>query len=115
VGFVPENLLQMTVYARDAKPEFYEQLLSKLQGLPGVEAASFSRDVPLLGRAASTVMDIEGRADIQKVSVGFHSVSPDYFKTLGITLVRGRVFTRQDRVGAARIVGAGSQHSAHQD
>src|SRR6266498_1518593 len=35
LGFVPENLLQMTVYARDAKPEFYEQVLARVQALPG--------------------------------------------------------------------------------
>jgi putative ABC transport system permease protein len=103
LGFVPENLLTMTVYSRDAEPEFYEQLLARVQTLPGVEAASFSRDFPLLGRPANTVMDIEGRADIKQVGIGFHSVSPDYFKTLGIALRRGRVFTPQDRAGAPRV------------
>jgi putative ABC transport system permease protein len=103
LGFAPENLLQMTVYARDAKLEFYEQALARVQALPGVEAASFSRNAPLLGRYARAVIDIEGRADIKKAGVGFHSVSPDYFKTLGITLLRGRVFTPQDRAGAPRV------------
>jgi len=103
LGFVPENLLTMTVYSRQARPEFYEQLLARVQALPGVEAASISRNVPLLGRYANTVMDIEGRADIKQVGIGFHSVSPDYFKTLGITLRRGRVFTQQDRAGAPRV------------
>jgi putative ABC transport system permease protein len=103
LGFVPENLLQMTVYARDAKPEFYEQVIARVQALPGVEAASVSRNAPLLGRYARAVIDIEGRADIQKAGVGFHSVSPDYFKTLGIGVRQGRVFTPQDRIGAPRV------------
>jgi putative ABC transport system permease protein len=103
LGFAPENLLQMTVYARDAKPEFYERALARVQALPGVEAASISRHAPLLGGYASAVIDIEGRADIKKAGVGFHSVSPDYFKTLGIALLRGRVFTPQDRAGAPRV------------
>jgi putative ABC transport system permease protein len=103
LGFVPENLLQMTVYARDAKPEFYKQVLARVQALPGVEAASFSRNAPLLGRYTRVLIDIEGRADVNKVGVGFHSVSPDYFKTLGITLLRGRVFTPQDHAGAPRV------------
>ncbi len=103
LGFVPENLLQMTVYAREAKLEFYEQLAARVQALPGVEAASFSRNAPLLGRYARAVIDIEGRADIKQAGVGFHSVSPAYFKTLGITLLRGRVFTPQDRAGAPRV------------
>jgi len=103
LGFAPENLLTMTVYARDAKLEFHERLLARVQALPGVEAASFSRNVPLLGRYARAVIDIEGRADVKKAGVGFHSVSPDYFKTLGIALLRGRAFTAQDRTGAPRV------------
>ena len=78
----------MTVYARDAKPEFYEQVLARVQALPGVEAASFSRNAPLLGRHTSVLIDIEGRTDINMVGVGFHSVSPDYFKTLGFALLQ---------------------------
>ncbi len=104
LGFVPDNLLQMTVYARDAKPEFYERLLARVQALPGVERASFSRNAPLLGRYARAVIDIEGRADVKQAGVGFHSVSPDYFRTLGIALRQGRVFTEQDRAGAPRVV-----------
>src|SRR5262249_61454625 len=34
---------------------------------------------------------------------GFYPVSPDYFKTLGVKLLRGRVFTEQDRAGAPRV------------
>jgi putative ABC transport system permease protein len=103
LGFLPENLLQMTVYARDAKPEFYEQVVARVQALPGVERVSVSRNAPLLGRYARAVIDIEGRADIKKAGVGFHSVSPDYFRTLGIALLHGRVFTPQDRAGAPRV------------
>jgi putative ABC transport system permease protein len=103
LGFTPENLLQMTVYSREANLEFFERLIARVQSLPGVEAASFSRNAPLLSRYARAVIDIEGRDDIKKAGVGFHSVSPDYFKTLGITLRRGRFFTAQDRIGATRV------------
>jgi putative ABC transport system permease protein len=103
LGFTPENALMMTVYSRDAKPEFYERLLARVQALPGVEAASFSSNAPLRGRFSKTVMDIEGRADVKQVSVGYHSVSPDHFKTLGVKLLRGRFFTAQDRAGAPRV------------
>ncbi|MGH9939000.1 MAG: ABC transporter permease, partial [Blastocatellia bacterium] len=104
LGFAPDNALTMTVYSRDAKLEFYEQLLARVQSLPGVEAASVSRAAPLLvGIAGQGIMDIEGRADVKKVGIGFHSVSPDYFRTLGIALQRGRVFTARDRIGAPRV------------
>jgi putative ABC transport system permease protein len=103
LGFEPENLLMMTVYSRDAKPEFYERLLARVLSLPGVEAASVSRNAPLVLRYAVAVMDIEGRSDIEQVGVGYHSVSPDYFRTLGVKLRRGRIFTEQDRAGAPRV------------
>src|SRR5262245_37050279 len=103
LGFEPDDVLLMTVYSRDAKPEFYERLLARVQSLPGVEAASVSRNAPLDVRYAVAVMDIEGRSDIEQVGVGYHSVSPDYFRTLGIKLRRGRIFTEQDRAGMPRV------------
>jgi putative ABC transport system permease protein len=71
--------------------------------MPGVESASLGTAAPLLGYSSMTVMDIQGQAPGQPNAVGLHSVSPDYFATLGITIVRGRVFTPQDRIGAPRV------------
>jgi len=103
LGFVPENLLTMAVPSRNAKLELYEQLLARVQTLPGIEAASVGNTAPLLGYASKTMMDIEGRTDNGQVGIGLHSVSPDYFKTLGINLLQGRAFTEQDRAGAPRV------------
>jgi putative ABC transport system permease protein len=96
----------MAVPSRTAKPEFYEQLLARVQALPGVEAASLGSTAPLLGHASITGIGIEGRTDskqTEQVGTGVHSVSPDYFKTLRINLLKGRVFTDQDRAGAPRV------------
>jgi putative ABC transport system permease protein len=103
LGFDPDGIVTMSAPSRDAKPEFYQRLLSRVQTLPGVESASFGSTAPLLGYSSATVMDIEGRADRGPVGVGFHSVSPDYFETLRISLIKGRTFTRQDRAGAPRV------------
>ncbi len=103
LGFSPENVITMAAPSRDAKLEFYEGLLSRVQSLPGVEAAGFGSTAPLLGLSSMTVMDIEGRADVREVGVGLHSVSPDYFRTLRINLRTGRVFTERDRIGAPRV------------
>lgn len=103
LGFSPENVLTMSAPSRQAKPRFYEQLLARVQALPGVESASLGSTAPLLGYFSKTAMDIEGRSDLQEVGVGFHSVSPDYFKTLRIPVIKGRVFTEQDRIGAPRV------------
>jgi putative ABC transport system permease protein len=103
LGFAPENVLTMAAPSRNAKPEFYEQLLARVQALPGIEAASLGSTAPLLGYYSKTAIDIEGRTDIKQAGVGYLSVSPEYFKTLGITLRQGRAFTAQDRAGAPRV------------
>ncbi|MGE0128671.1 MAG: ABC transporter permease [Blastocatellales bacterium] len=103
LGFSPDNVLAMAAPSRGAKPEFYDQLLARVQSLPGVEAASLGSAVPLLGYSSKTVMDIEGRPDKAEAGIGLHSVSPDYFKTLRINVLKGRVFTEQDRIGAPRV------------
>jgi putative ABC transport system permease protein len=93
----------MSLFGRDVKPDFYEQLLERVRVMPGVELASFGSTAPLLGFSSITVMDIKGQPEVGQVVVGMHSVSPDYFATLGIRLIRGRVFTEQDRIGAPRV------------
>ena len=102
LGFDPENVLTMAAPSRDAKPEFYEQLLARVAALPGVEAAGLGSTAPLLGHASMTSMEIEGRGG-GEAGVGLHSVSPGYFEALRIPLVRGRVFTERDRAGAPRV------------
>src|SRR5262249_51979343 len=89
LGFAPDNVLTMAAPSRNARSEFYEQVLTRVRDLPGVEAACVGSTAPLLGYASMTVMDIEGRTDIAFATVGVHSVSPDYFKTLGISLQMG--------------------------
>src|SRR5262249_44483461 len=74
LGFDPDGIVTMSAPSRDAKLEFYERLLSRVQTLPGVESASFASTAPLLGYSSATVMDIEGRANDGPVGVGFHSV-----------------------------------------
>jgi putative ABC transport system permease protein len=106
LGYAPENVMTMAAPSRTAKPEFYEQLLARVQALPGVEQASLGSTAPLLGHASITGIGVEGRGDskeIGQVGVGIHSVSPDYFKTLRVNLRTGRVFTDQDRAGAPRV------------
>lgn len=103
LGFEPENIVTMAAPARRPRPSFYEQLLARVQSLPGVEAAAVGSTAPLLGHSSITVMNIEGREPEGVIAVGLHSVSPDYFKTLRIDLIRGRVFTEQDRINRPRV------------
>jgi putative ABC transport system permease protein len=105
LGFNPTGVTTMRVYARDAQMEFYQQLLERVRPLPGVEAVSVSSSAPLNGYAAMSTISIEGQPEAEDAAhfVGVHSVAPDHFKTLGITLLTGRGFTEQDRIGTKRV------------
>ena len=86
---------------------FASQTLARLNALPSAAASSI----------AVTVPGTNGAIDIQRYqivgapppggnppSVLFDPVSPSYFKTLGIPLLRGRFFTMSDRFGARAVV-----------
>ncbi|HEY9232608.1 MAG TPA: ADOP family duplicated permease, partial [Blastocatellia bacterium] len=102
LGFQPAGVVTMSLYGRGVQREFYDQLLERVRALPGVESASIGSTAPLLGYSSMTAMDIKGQPPVE-ASIGLQSVSPDYFATLGIRLIRGRVFTPQDRIGAPRV------------
>jgi putative ABC transport system permease protein len=103
LGFSPENVLTMAAPVRKPLPGFYEQLLARVKILPGVESAANGSAAPLLGYSSMTAIDIEGRTTGGFIGVGLHSVSPDFCQTLGINLIKGRVFTERDRAGVPRV------------
>ncbi|HEV8039938.1 MAG TPA: ABC transporter permease [Bryobacteraceae bacterium] len=109
-GFVPQRVLAMTVDLNWSKymnkPELARrianQLLDKIQSQPGVLAAAISSSYPMdpdnLGGWNRTML-VEGhpQREGQKPPLSsMRSVSPDYFKALGIPLIAGRVFTESD-------------------
>ena len=76
----------------------FNDLLAGLRARPDVEAASLVWIVPLGGRRGGTSMVHEGT-----VQVGFNVVSEDYFRTIGIPLLRGRSFSAADGPDAAPV------------
>lgn len=86
---------------------FYGQLTDAIASRPGVEAVGVITTLPLSGAWESTGLVIEGRAPPQpgeQRSALFAGVSEGYFDALGIPLVRGRLFTVQDRDSSAAVV-----------
>jgi predicted permease len=83
----------------------YAQLLDRIRTLPGVRGAALVFVVPLGGRRGGTNVETgpgeTGRR--QRVQVGFNVVTPGYFPTIGIPVVRGRDFSETDRAGAAPV------------
>ena len=106
LGFEPKDVLTMRVGGRREGIGFYKQIMERTAALPGVESVSVSTTAPLFGRGVSAPLRLEDEAEGQRPasrSVNINIISPDFFKTLGITLIRGRGFTEQDRAGSGRV------------
>ena len=101
-GFNPQNLLTMQVSVNNTDGHqvaaFFDQWQERVRQLPGVKATAVSNGLPL-GVANHPVFFVEGRPRPEhgKEPSGIrYTVSPGYFETMGIAMIRGRVFTAQD-------------------
>lgn len=86
---------------------FFESLLTRLQGAPGAQGVAVTDSLPLTGRIDNFVFDAEGHPrDPRQPSLlaTGRTVSPRYFATLGMSLVRGRLLDAQDSSGTTRAV-----------
>jgi putative ABC transport system permease protein len=84
-----------------ARAQFYDRLIDALASAPGVEAAAATSYLPAGGRGfgLGRVFLVEGQPEPPASSdhpAQWNVVTPDYFRTLGIPIVRGRAFTRRD-------------------
>jgi len=114
-GFDPSNVLIFEItpspeIAADAQKirTLFRQLTERIETVPGVEVASMLLDpLPLTGISDSVPFDIEGRPvqanSKDKTFAIWYFVSPDYFKTMGIVLKRGRLFTVNDDEKAPQV------------
>ena len=86
---------------------FFQSLLERLTGAPGVQSVALADSVPLTAQQGNYVYDAENHPrDARQgamLATG-RTVSPNYFSTLGLMLVRGRLLDDQDNSGATRAV-----------
>jgi putative ABC transport system permease protein len=121
-GFKPEKVVTLTVtlpLSKYRKPpdfeRFFEDLSARIAAHPNVVSVAVASDGPLNGGLMNPTFKIENRPAMpnQEPQATFHVASPDYFRTLGIPLLRGRTFTRSDH-GEAPLVTVVSQSMARQ-
>jgi predicted permease len=111
-GFRADHVLTMSVslapaqYDTDAKrASFYQQLVERVESIPGVEHAGVTFTLPATDWAG-TPIQITGRPEPplnQRPIAVVQQITPDYFSTLGIPLKRGRDFTIGDNAGAPSV------------
>jgi putative ABC transport system permease protein len=111
LGFRPAGLATMTVdlpdvtyRSADAMRGLHAAMLERLASVPGVASAAAVNFIPLGGAMIRGDFKLQGRELPRDYLVAKPSVSPGYFRTMGITLLRGREFTPQDVVSSPGVV-----------
>jgi putative ABC transport system permease protein len=81
---------------------FLGEVLRRLESVPGVEAAGLVSPLPLSGNASSKTFTREGQPVVagNLSSSSFREISPNYFRAMGIPLMKGRVFSERDTQAA---------------
>jgi putative ABC transport system permease protein len=112
-GFPTENLLTTNFGVR---PEQYsseqqvsadfERVVEHVRSLPGVISVASATNLPIGEWNQGRTFTIEGRPQKEGeiLAAGYISISPSYFGTIGLPLLRGREFTERDRFGAPDVV-----------
>jgi putative ABC transport system permease protein len=110
-GFRPDTVLAFLVslprvsYKEDAqRAAFFDQLLERLEGLPGVTSAGMIQSLPIRDDYFLS-FSVRGRPspNASDPSASYRVVAPGYFDTLGIPLRRGRRFTTHDASGSPMV------------
>jgi putative ABC transport system permease protein len=114
-GFNPERVVTFDVYLPPSAYEpgppvrnFFAQLLDRIESLPGVQAAATASQLPLTGAGNLWSFSVEGRdrlvADDEVQDLVVRVVSPDYLRTIGAGIQRGRGLTAFDGPDAPGVV-----------
>jgi len=111
-GFDTAHLLTMQVqeagrqFSRDsARVRFFDDALEAVTRVPGVEAAAFTALLPLSGETDTYGVHFEADREAKDEGAALrYAVTPDYFATMRIPLLRGRLLDRHDVAGMPRVV-----------
>ena len=104
-GYETKNLLFLRPVLRQADydqtraQQYREGLAARLEALPGIQRISWALVAPLSGMRFSTTITLAGESTAggQSRDAFYNAVTPDYFETIGTPIIRGRVFTEEER------------------
>jgi predicted permease len=85
---------------------YYRQLLEKIESVPGIETAAVTTGLPLRGTGLGRPFRIAGAPPVDpgmRRGAGVQLVTPGYFDTFRIRVIKGRHFTEQDTATSARV------------
>jgi putative ABC transport system permease protein len=112
LGFNPNNLLTLSVqlsgtkYRESATATFFQQAMQRMEQVPGVQSVGAISAIFLTDTPDSTNFTIEGRpvtTGADSIEVPLDAVTPDYFRVMGIPLLKGRFFDERDRTGSVPV------------
>ena len=98
LGFDADHVLAITLTGANATKSLYDQLSDRVKYLPGAKAAAYSATLPLQGNVMGINVSVPGYTPrpAAETHAYLNAVSPEYFRAMGIPLLAGRDFTRQD-------------------
>src|SRR3954452_12200410 len=105
-GFQPQGLLVFDVGLPPATDDarnfnFYQQVLERVRALPGVARVGGVSRLPFSGGNSNRSFNLQGSDKSYEADIRIST--PDYFSTMGIPLLRGRVFNEQDRKSSTAV------------
>jgi putative ABC transport system permease protein len=113
-GFNQTSTLRVDVslprmrYPNNNQPAaFYKELIDRIAALPGVQSVGGITRLPLSGGGTDSDFAIEGQPPSEpghEPVAWYNSVTPDYFRTMGIRLIKGRLPSESDTAEAAKVV-----------
>src|SRR6266498_4096469 len=111
-GFESQNLLTFVVgipevkYPTEKQSQFYQDLIQRVESIPGVRSASAVIPLPLSGNLFRISFETEGRpvAKGDQPSADVFAIDDGYFKTLGVPILKGREFNERDTEKAPGVI-----------
>ena len=114
INFDPSNLLTVGISLPNARYEqdeksiaFFDQLLERVRALPGVDSAAIGANIPFDDSSWDSSFHVTGTPEPppgQEPSAEINIVSPDYFRVMGMPILRGRAFGPEEVAGRPRSI-----------